>query len=392
MGIQFGFVGATLGPNTFTGAQTVTMAASAGVSGGSGLILSQSFTGTSASGVGSNANLINVSSNDSVQAGGAFMTAFAAQMNFGGANTVGGQIGVNGSVTQTAATSATNTNRNYVGGNFTAYANSDDGGTGVTASLAKGAYFGLGANVVTNALAIKLLNVSAAEFNTTLNANSTVYYKSLIQLSGNNTDAAMGTGFNVMASFSNQGNVALWDDGILFSNANGFFPIRAAGTLFRTLAGSFTNGIDISSSTISGTAFKSPSFNVDGTGNLTALNFNTGGNIQLGATATLYATGASQITFLSNGTLKFQNAANTSGIVLDFSTNAGKFRNLANGADAPITGSTISVSTNIAYIATNQVSGAAAAAGTLTNAPSAGNPNFWLPVSINGTTRYLPAW
>lgn len=37
-------------------------------------------------------------------------------------------------------------------------------------------------------------------------------------------------------------------------------------------------------------------------------------------------------------------------------------------------------------------SGAAAGAGTLTNAPSAGNPAFWVPISIAGTVRYLPAW
>lgn len=36
--------------------------------------------------------------------------------------------------------------------------------------------------------------------------------------------------------------------------------------------------------------------------------------------------------------------------------------------------------------------GAAAAAGTLTNAPVAGNPTKWIPINDNGTTRYLPAW
>lgn len=36
--------------------------------------------------------------------------------------------------------------------------------------------------------------------------------------------------------------------------------------------------------------------------------------------------------------------------------------------------------------------GAAAALGTLTNAPSAGNPNFWIPINIAGTVRYIPAW
>lgn len=36
--------------------------------------------------------------------------------------------------------------------------------------------------------------------------------------------------------------------------------------------------------------------------------------------------------------------------------------------------------------------GAAAAAGTLTNAPAAGNPTKWIPIDDNGTTRYIPAW
>lgn len=36
--------------------------------------------------------------------------------------------------------------------------------------------------------------------------------------------------------------------------------------------------------------------------------------------------------------------------------------------------------------------GAAAQVGTLTNAPSAGNPTKWVPISDNGTTRYIPCW
>lgn len=36
--------------------------------------------------------------------------------------------------------------------------------------------------------------------------------------------------------------------------------------------------------------------------------------------------------------------------------------------------------------------GAAAAVGTITNAPTAGNPTKWIPVDDNGTTRYMPAW
>lgn len=41
---------------------------------------------------------------------------------------------------------------------------------------------------------------------------------------------------------------------------------------------------------------------------------------------------------------------------------------------------------------TSWTNGAAAATGTLTNAPSAGNPTKWIPIDDNGTTRYVPAW
>lgn len=41
---------------------------------------------------------------------------------------------------------------------------------------------------------------------------------------------------------------------------------------------------------------------------------------------------------------------------------------------------------------TTFTNGAGAASGTLTNAPSAGNPTKWIPVNDNGTTRYIPAW
>lgn len=40
----------------------------------------------------------------------------------------------------------------------------------------------------------------------------------------------------------------------------------------------------------------------------------------------------------------------------------------------------------------NQVSGAGASAGTLGNAPAAGNPTFWLPINIAGTVMYCPLW
>lgn len=53
---------------------------------------------------------------------------------------------------------------------------------------------------------------------------------------------------------------------------------------------------------------------------------------------------------------------------------------------------TLMVGSNAGLKLSSQTSGAAAQTGTLTNGPAAGNPAFWLPVVINGVTRYVPAW
>ncbi len=41
---------------------------------------------------------------------------------------------------------------------------------------------------------------------------------------------------------------------------------------------------------------------------------------------------------------------------------------------------------------TNQTDGAAAAVGTLTNAPAAGDPVIWAPIFVNGNLRHFPCW
>lgn len=40
----------------------------------------------------------------------------------------------------------------------------------------------------------------------------------------------------------------------------------------------------------------------------------------------------------------------------------------------------------------NLNNGAGAGAGTLLNAPAAGNPTKWVPIDDNGTLRYVPSW
>jgi hypothetical protein len=59
--------------------------------------------------------------------------------------------------------------------------------------------------------------------------------------------------------------------------------------------------------------------------------------------------------------------------------------------DVP-SGAALKISGNGALSWANQTSGPGATTGTLTNAPSVGNPDFWLPVTINGTAHWIPAW
>ncbi len=52
----------------------------------------------------------------------------------------------------------------------------------------------------------------------------------------------------------------------------------------------------------------------------------------------------------------------------------------------------LSLTKDTSLFFTNQTSGAAGNTGTLLNAPAAGNPHIWIPVSVNGTAGWVPWW
>ena len=90
--------------------------------------------------------------------------------------------------------------------------------------------------------------------------------------------------------------------------------------------------------------------------------------------------------------LTFRATADT-GVSLTQSSTNGPYPFLFVGAstytfDAGIT----FASASLPATTTTFTDGAAAAVGTLTNAPAAGNPTKWIPIDDNGTTRYIPAW
>ncbi len=72
-------------------------------------------------------------------------------------------------------------------------------------------------------------------------------------------------------------------------------------------------------------------------------------------------------------------------VLIGTRTDSGAFRLQVNGALRINSDTLVTTGTNFA-------DGAAAQIGTLTNAPTAGNPTKWVPINDNGTTRYVPAW
>lgn len=89
------------------------------------------------------------------------------------------------------------------------------------------------------------------------------------------------------------------------------------------------------------------------------------------------------------------NALKTDGVLAIASTTAATSSTtgaLTIGGGLGVNGALWVSSATLISSSTTLTNGAAAAVGTLLNAPAAGNPTKWIPINDNGTTRYLPAW
>ncbi len=82
------------------------------------------------------------------------------------------------------------------------------------------------------------------------------------------------------------------------------------------------------------------------------------------------------------------------GVVTINPATAGTMNNVSIGATTALAGkfTTATVTTNNGLLLTSQTSDAGAEVGTLLNAPIAGDPAFWLRISVNGTNVAIPAW
>lgn len=207
---------------------------------------------------------------DTLNDGADFVDAVTLAHYFGGSSVQGGRQTFASYGYLTAATSASNTNRNYVAIQGVETAQTGDGGT---SGSPLGAIFAGGWSAVAQSGAGYLNNLTAGEFNVSELSSQQTYYKSIIQLASNVGDAYRGSHYDAILSISAQTNTLAnggWLNGILFSKANGAAPVGTDGSLISAMDSlSVLNGIDFSNVTFSGSAFASSGFSVDGSGNTT---------------------------------------------------------------------------------------------------------------------------
>lgn len=189
--------------------------------------------------------------------------------------------------------------------------------------------------------------------------------------------------------------------GISLGTATAFNGIVIANSAGKFVADILANG-NFEMGTFSGTQL---SFY---TNNATRLTIASGGLISSSAPVTVgngfQVTGAGTTGFagqgaemaLSAGAAYFQGYDRTALAYLPVIIDGTSIGFYLSGVSTCAVVSGIGFETGIAtYLMTSNVgwtNGAGAAAGTLTNAPTAGNPTKWIAVNDNGTVRHIPAW
>lgn len=201
---------------------------------------------------------------DTVQAGSNFVVANYHAGLFGDASTTGGRVFGDFQLYQSAATSGSNPNRNYVALQGLINSSTGDGGS---VGNYKGAYFG--GSFAFRCGGTFILECSGGEVNSYAQTGTSISYKNLWSLVGGGPeDAVQGTDFDTMLALSNQTGSVKWKDGILVGNMNGDFPIASNGIVVATSPGSWSakSGIDFSSVSFSDYILRGNNATISGTG------------------------------------------------------------------------------------------------------------------------------
>jgi hypothetical protein len=147
-------------------------------------------------------------------------------------------------------------------------------------------------------------------------------------------------------------------------------------------------------------------YDVGGGGTNRPRNVYAAGSIVAGAAASFALSGRSGITSSADGIMGLVNNAGTSFTRLNLGPASASFVALKLNAAAldikigddtayanlRVLGLTVGTAAAMLTSSVAMTDGAGVAAGTLLNAPAAGNPTKWIPINDNGTTRYIPAW
>jgi hypothetical protein len=177
------------------------------------------------------------------------------------------------------------------------------------------------------------------------------------------------TSFAIRNSVNTRDNLLVTDAGtsLTISNGTTFARIRV-----NTANGEITQGAHYSS--VAGDAWLAAAMDAPVTGQKTGLSYFDG---------TIQRSAAEVVTVASGfGTLDLMK----SGGIVRIGANTGNTANALTIDGTAFGAATASLRLN------GLTNGAGASAGTLTNAPSVGNPNFWIPINVAGTVRYVPAW
>jgi hypothetical protein len=251
------------GVNTWSAPQTLALPS---LGTGTGLTITETVSGTNTSGV----NINNISIIDSLAAGPQFSIGLQVTQGFGTSSATGGRSAIDGQTNLLSPTSASNSNRNYVGVAGTVTAVTADNGTSPTSSGTSAGAFQAGSFLAAmGSSATSLFTVCGGTFNTQMAAGSSTWSKALAQFSSNPSDAVNGSGVNTMLWLFNQaGAVAKWTNAILIDNSGGIgsFPLSTSATIFKVGAGTVATGIDLSGVTFSSAAYLSPGFIVNQNG------------------------------------------------------------------------------------------------------------------------------
>jgi hypothetical protein len=218
---------------------------------------------------------------DNLDYGSGFVTGFNLVHVIQGEGAKGGREAFNALIQLNTSTGgADNPNHNYVGVTGQAIATVSDGGTDASsATTSYGALFGGGFAGWAKSTATNLLHVTGFEADVQMDTGSSAWAKSIATFTLRDGDDVNGTSVNTgIWMYAAGTGSALLDSAILIDNNGGGgasgdhygrWPLKTTGTILKTGGGgTLANGIDISDTTFSGSAFKSTGFAVNGTGGI----------------------------------------------------------------------------------------------------------------------------